>query len=429
MRRWERIGGLRAAVVGIAGVVPPMCLGLASRAASPMTHCVEAACFAALALATLVLPRTLPALALPRHAGVALALLATAAGLGATGTLVAAAGSLTWAWAHRGALAEEPGRADEGRVLALLAGAAALGGAPSALWAAPVVIDGPRILEDVAFSSCSRWQRILVTRARGAFRLWLDGQLQVESEDERAYHESLVHPALAMAPGAERALVLGGGDGLVARELLRDPAIAKVVVVDLDAAVTALARAFGPLRALGGASLDDPRVEVVHDDALRWLPAAAARQETFDVVIADLPDPTSEVLAPLYAKETFDAMVRVLAPRGVIATQAGAPRTSPEAYACLLRTLQAAGLSVLGLAIDEPVAFGGTAVAFGARHALAAPRALRVAPVWLGPDRLAAGFASVDAEPTKDARITTLADPAVLHYLRASLRERLWAAA
>jgi len=191
-------------------------------------------------------------------------------------------------------------------------------------------------------------------------------------------------------------------------------------VVDLDRAVTTLARTFAPLRDLGGGALDDPRVTLVHDDALRWV--AAARGERFDVVIVDLPDPSSEVLAPLYAKETLATFAGLRTERGILSVQAGAPRAAPRAFASLIRTIEACGLHVLPLALDEPVSFGGTAVAFAARHPLAPPRALRIAARWLSPERLAAGFASPHAKPIEGARITTLADPAVLGYLRDAMR-------
>lgn len=360
------------------------------------------------------------------HAPASAALVGLGIGLGVGGAALAMALSIAWAWTHRGALTE-PGRGLEAksarRAWWALIGAAALGGTPAALWIAPIALDAPGIEEELSWAGCSRFQRILVTRARGAFRLWLDGELQVESEDERAYHESLVHPALAVARAQSRALVLGGGDGLVAREILRDAAIDEVLVVDIDRAVTSLARTFAPLRALSERALEDPRVRLVHEDALRWLPRARAEGLRFDVVIADLPDPTSPVLAPLFARETFEQVTALLAPGGVVSIQAGAPRLAPRAFASLARTLEAAGLHALGLALDEPAAFGGTAVLLAARDPIAPPRTLRVAPRWLTPERLAAGLASRDASPG-EARPTTLADPAVLGYLRAAMRRR-----
>lgn len=117
----------------------------------------------------------------------------------------------------------------------------------------------------------SAYQEIVVTRRGDDLRLYLDGGLQFCTRDEYRYTESLVYPAVS--DGARSVLVLGGGDGLAARELLRQPGIEQIVQVELDPAVIELART--TLRDVNAGSLDNPRVHVVIDDAMSWLRGAA----------------------------------------------------------------------------------------------------------------------------------------------------------
>ncbi len=416
---------MRAVVIGAAGLAPLALVALFTRTAVPETRVLVLGSFVLAAALSGALARRLPSalgsLLAPRHGGLALVTMGVAA-LGPAGLAAAAIASTAWVAAHRSALVVEAGALaprEARTALGLLALAAAIGGGPAALWAAPLALDAPMILEDPIWSGTSRFQRLLVTRARGAVRLWLDGQLQLESGDEAAYHETLVHPALAASSSAARVLVLGGGDGLVVRELLRDARVREIVVVDIDRAVTSLARRLPALRSIGGYALDDPRVRLVHADALVWAPAAVARGERFDVVVGDLPDPSSEVLAPLFARETIATIATLLGPGGVFALQAGAPRATPWAFASIVGTVSAAGLETTALAFDEPIAFGGTAVVLGAREAPPRPGPLHVTTAWLTAERLAA--AGIRA-PLPPARITTLAEPAVLGYLRRAMR-------
>src|SRR5690606_17626913 len=116
--------------------------------------------------------------------------------------------------------------------------------------------------------SQSPYQRVVITQSTRSTRLFLNGNLQFSSDDEYRYHEALVHPAVAaLGRAPRRALVLGGGDGLAVRELLRYEGVERIDLVDLDAAVTDLFRDLPLAARLNGGSLSDPRVHVVNDDA------------------------------------------------------------------------------------------------------------------------------------------------------------------
>jgi spermidine synthase len=172
--------------------------------------------------------------------------------------------------------------------------------------------------------------------------LFLDGRLRVGGRDERRYHEALVHPALS-GPHA-RVLILGGGDGLAAREALRRPDVRRVDVVELDAGLIRLARRDPGLSALNDHAYDDPRVHVTTADALCWL-RHRAPEAGYDVVVADLPDPGITASTKLYSQEFYGLARRVLAPHGRLVVHAGPVTTRPRVFWTVAETLRAAGFS------------------------------------------------------------------------------------
>src|SRR2546421_11657698 len=137
--------------------------------------------------------------------------------------------------------------------------------------------------DDIVYSKTTAYQRIVITRNRAGFQLFLNGNLQFSSADEYRYHEALVHPAMVAADAPPKhVLILGGGDGLALREVLAHPSIEDVTLVDLDPAMTALASRFPPLAELGKHSFADHRVTVINDDAMVWLDEHPG---TWDVII------------------------------------------------------------------------------------------------------------------------------------------------
>ncbi|OBI84838.1 polyamine aminopropyltransferase [Mycobacterium sp. 1245805.9] len=192
------------------------------------------------------------------------------------------------------------------------------------------------------------YQEIVVTRRGNDMRLYLDGGLQFSTRDEYRYTESLVYPALG--GGARSVLVLGGGDGLAARELLRQPGIGKIVQVELDPAVIELART--TMRDANGGALDNPRVKVVIGDAMTWLRGAS--DTGFDAVIVDLPDPDTPVLGRLYSTEFYALAARALAPGGLMVVQAGSPLSTSTAFWRTVSTIRAAGYAVTPYHVHVP---------------------------------------------------------------------------
>jgi spermidine synthase len=187
-------------------------------------------------------------------------------------------------------------------------------------------------------------QEVVITGGpRGPLDLFLDGRLRVSEQDEHRYHEALVHPAMHGARA--RVLILGGGDGLAAREVLRYPDVRSVTLVDLDPGVVALARTDPALTALNGGVHQDPRLHVVHADAFRWLRSAPYADPPYDVVISDLPDPGITASTKLYSQEFYGLAADVLAPRGRLVVHAGPVGARPRVFWTVDATLRAAGLA------------------------------------------------------------------------------------
>ncbi|MEU3690994.1 polyamine aminopropyltransferase [Streptomyces narbonensis] len=188
-------------------------------------------------------------------------------------------------------------------------------------------------------------QEVVVTGGReGPPDLFLDGRLRVAGQDEYRFHEALVHPA--MNGPHERVLIVGGGDGLAAREVLRYPGVSSVTVVELDPGVVRLARTDPALATLNAQAFRDPRVRVVYADAFNWLRGTADRvQERYDVVISDLPDPGITPSTKLYSEEFHGLVARVLTGSGRFAVHAGSVTDRPHTYWTVDATLRAAGFA------------------------------------------------------------------------------------
>lgn len=267
-------------------------------------------------------------------------------------------------------LAEQLGRARRGlrlrAILVLIAMGVAVGFADRfTTWA-----EDERYADPVVFTETTPYQRIIVTRSRAGFQLFLNGNLQFASADEYRYHEALVHPAM-MAAGAapRRVLILGGGDGLALREVLAHPSVEAVTLVDLDPAMTQLARRFPALGALNRQSLADRRVTVVNDDAMVWLDEQPG---TWDAIIVDFPDPNTFALGKLYTKLFYRRLLARLSPGGAVGVQATSPLFARRSYWCIVETMRAAGFSVLPYHITVP-SFGVWGYALARRVAFTPP--------------------------------------------------------
>ncbi len=163
--------------------------------------------------------------------------------------------------------------------------------------------------DEVIFSRDTRYQRIVLTKWKDDVRLFLSSHLQFSSRDEYRYHEALVHPGLAAIPGARRVLVLGGGDGLAVREILKYPDVESITLVDLDPEMTRLFSTHPYLVTLNQHSLTNARVHIINSDAFPWLQQTS---DSYDFVVVDFPDPTNYSLGKLYTTAFYRLLAKHL---------------------------------------------------------------------------------------------------------------------
>ena len=271
-----------------------------------------------------------------------------------------------------------------------------------------------RLYEDeVVYTAQTRYQRIVITRWREDVRLFLDGNLQFASTDEYRYHEALIHPALSLAPAMEEVLVLGGGDGLAIREILKYQSVKRVTLVDIDPAMTRLGQTYPPLAALNRGALADPRVRLVHQDAYKFL---EQRSQLYDVIVSDLPDPNSDLLAKLYSREFYRLVYRHLAASGLFVTQATSPLFAREAFWCIESTIEEAGFHTAPYHAYVP-SFGEWGFVLASPHTVRRDRlSLAVPTRFLTQESLRQMFVWSKDTAAVPVDVSTLDRPTVLHY-------------
>lgn len=208
--------------------------------------------------------------------------------------------------------------------------------------------------DEVIFAKDTRYQRIVLTEWKDDLRLFLNSHLQFSSRDEYRYHEALVHPGLASLPQARRVLVLGGGDGLAVREILKYPQIESVTLVDLDPEMIRLFSTNSMLTRLNQNSLNSPKVHVINADAFPWLDQ---HNDLFDFVVVDFPDPNNYSLGKLYTTAFYRLLAKHLTAEGLATVQSTSPLFARESYWCIAESLKQAGLRTYPYHVYVP-AFG-----------------------------------------------------------------------
>ncbi len=215
-----------------------------------------------------------------------------------------------------------------------------------ALFNPSIILYGEQKLykDKVIFSTQSRYQKIVVTQWKDDFWLFINGNEQFSSFDEERYHEPLVHPVMSLPISHEQILLLGGGDGLALREIQKYSDVGEITLVDLDPAMTDLARYHPVFIKLNEGSMQDPRVKIVNQDAASYLDKT---RNIFNVIIIDLPDPNSIELSRLYSLEFYHLCRRRLAKGGAVVTQGTSPLFSARAFNCIYKTMEQADFEVV----------------------------------------------------------------------------------
>ncbi|MFB6456615.1 polyamine aminopropyltransferase [Chitinophaga sp. Hz27] len=198
--------------------------------------------------------------------------------------------------------------------------------------------------DPVIYALSSPYQRIVLTKSKGDMRLYLNGNLQFSAMDEYRYHEALVHPPMMYAAERKHILILGGGDGMAAREILKYPEVEDITLVDLDPAMTKLFTTNSMLTKLNNRSLLSNKLKVINADAFQWL---RSNQRQFDVAIVDFPDPGNYAVGKLYTTAFYKQLNNALHSNSVVVIQSTSPFVAPKAFWCVDTTLKAAGYHTL----------------------------------------------------------------------------------
>jgi spermidine synthase len=198
--------------------------------------------------------------------------------------------------------------------------------------------------DKVIHAKSSSYQRIVLTKNKEEIRLFLNGNLQFSSKDEYRYHEALVHPAMTIAESPKSVLVLGGGDGLAIREILKYKYVEEITLVDLDGVMTDLFANHDMLNRLNGYALADKRVNVINADAFIWL---KGNKKKYDCVIIDFPDPSSFGLGKLYSNAFYEQLKSAIHAQSVIVIQSTSPLVAPKSFWCVNQTLKYCGYNTL----------------------------------------------------------------------------------
>ena len=315
--------------------------------------------------------------------------------------------------------------------------------------------------DPIVYKKTTRYQHLVMTHNSKIddTRLYINGNTQFSSLDEGRYHDFLVHPVMTVAPAIKHVLVLGGGDGLALREVIKYAEVESVTLVDLDPEMINIATNNQILTALNNHAFQHAKVnvesintfvagskqaiymrevgyeagerewvasvEVFNIDADQFLKKQP--KQKWDAVVIDLPDPSSIELSKLYSKQFYQSLRRYLTADAYVAIQSTSPYHAKEAYLSIGETLKAAGFKVLPYRQNIPsfgdwgyyLAWIGTRSSEAVKLQLSALPEFKVDTGFITPELLAASFAFGKGELVADNPcVNTLMQPCLLtNYL------------
>jgi len=238
--------------------------------------------------------------------------------------------------------------------------------------------------DPIVFKATTKYQHLVITenKSLGDIRLYINGNTQFSSLDEKRYHDMLVHPVMTVSPNIKHVLILGGGDGLALREVLKYQGVESITLVDLDPEMVKIASKNDHLRKLNKDAFKDARLFVQNAEGIesvnvkglymeadnvtkegtaesKWVASINVynldadlfiknqTDKSWDVVIIDFPDPSSVELSKLYSKQFYRQLKQHMSPHAFVSIQSTSPYHAKEAFLTIGNTLEAAGLSSL----------------------------------------------------------------------------------
>ena len=265
--------------------------------------------------------------------------------------------------------------------------------------------------ENIVLARSTPYQRIVVTQGKRGARLYLNGNLQFAQSDEYRYHEALVHPVMSRFGHPRRVAVLGGGDGMAVREVLKYPSLESVTLVELDPQMTELFQHDAGMRRLNGDALNHPKVRIVNADAFQWLQQA---DEMFDVVIVDFPDPTNFAVGKLFTNSFYALLGQHLSASGFAVVQTTSPLIARESFWTVVATIEAAGLTATPYHAHVP-SFGEWGFVIASRRPWSMPAALPAGLRFLSAPTLALLFDFPPDMARVPAEVNRLSNQVLVH--------------
>lgn len=280
-------------------------------------------------------------------------------------------------------------------------------------------IEGGLYRDRVIYSKHTQYQHIVMTKHKDDLRLFIDGNVQFSSMDEYRYHEALVHLAMSKAGKKDKVLILGGGDGLAVRELLKYDET-QITLVDLDQDMVKLCRENKTISELNQGALDSERLTVVNQDAYRFLEES---QEKYDVIIVDLPDPNNESLNKLYSNIFYRLCGNSLTEDGVMTVQSTSPYYATEAFWCINKTLESEGFFVKPYHLQVP-AFGDWGFNMASKKEFDDNFDIQVETKYLNNENVnAMFFFGKDEMPKEEVAVNQLSKPILIEYYSKAVKD------
>lgn len=272
-------------------------------------------------------------------------------------------------------------------------------------------VEGGLYGDTVILSEQTKYQKIVLTKHRDDTRLYIDGNCQFSTLDEYRYHEALVHLPMSKVKSRKLVLVLGGGDGLAVREVLKYD-VERIDLVDLDGEMIRICSTNPNITAVNQGSLKSDKLAIYTEDAYEYLKHC---EEKYDLIIVDLPDPNSEVLNKLYSNVFYGMCSDRLAEGGILVTQSTSPYYAPKAFWCIHQTMKSVGLFVKPYHVEVP-SFGDWGFNMASREELDDDFSLEVETRFLTNERIPSLFLFGKDEMAAEVEINRLTRPYLMTY-------------
>lgn len=275
-----------------------------------------------------------------------------------------------------------------------------------------VGIEGGLYRDKIIYMEQTPYQKIVITKHKDDVRLFIDGNCQFSTADEYRYHEALVHVPMAELEDCSRVLILGGGDGMAVREVLKYDSVEKIDLVDLDAEMIRICSTNENIRSINQDSLKSDKLSIFNEDAYEYLETT---EKEYDLIIVDLPDPNSESLNKLYSNIFYRMCGNCLDPNGVMVVQSTSPYYATKAFWCINKTIAGEGFSVKPYHLQVP-AFGDWGFNMASRRELSEELSFEVETRYLAEDNVSALFKFGKDEIAEDVELNHLTKPVLMEY-------------